>query len=330
MGAVDTGTVPDPLDLVLDLVEAGRSADPGPGLPWTVLEGLRALVPCDAGIRFRDGGLDQWLGPQGERSCSGGAARPAGEVLVLPLGPLRCLLLLRREGPPFTVRERAVIALLRPHLQDLQRSAEERRRGRPVLTDREWQVLALSGSGCSNAEIATRLGLSIGTVRKHMEHVLHRLDVHSRGAAAAVALPHVPEQVVRSWSLSADDGAARGPLPPAPRARPAGRPAQAAGADRGRQAQPDEQQHRHGDADDHDLQQQPAPGEPGHDRRDAGQQQHREGDVEHPRHPGLRERVLVAQSCSTTASTQAVSACTSSGSIAGNIEMRSWLRPSLR
>ena len=33
---------------------------------------------------------------------------------------------------------------------------------------------------------------------------------------------------------------------------------------------------------------------------------------------------------STTQSMQAVSACTSAGSIAGNIPMRSWLRPSLR
>ena len=33
---------------------------------------------------------------------------------------------------------------------------------------------------------------------------------------------------------------------------------------------------------------------------------------------------------STTQSMQAVSACTSAGSIAGNIATRSWLRPSLR
>ena len=197
----------DGLDIVLDVVRAG-SGDPGPGLPWDVLECLLALVPCDAGVRFEDRGLDQRLGPHGERSCVPAATPAAAAVLVLPLGPLRRVVLLRRDGPPFTTREQAVLALLRPHLHDLWRSAEERRRGRPVLTAREWQVLALSGSGCSNAEIAVRLSLSVGTVRKHMEHVLHRLDVHSRGAAAAVALPYVPAQGVRAWSVSPDGGAA--------------------------------------------------------------------------------------------------------------------------
>src|SRR5439155_24239598 len=43
----------------------------------------------------------------------------------------------------------------------------------------------------------------------------------------------------------------------------------------------------------------------------------------------LRDQDLHA-SRSTTQSMHAVSACTSEGSIAGNIPMRSWLRPSLR
>ena len=85
-------------------------------------------------------------------------------------------------------------ALLRPHLQEVWQEAEQRRRGVPHLTAREWDVLELAAGGMSFAEIAARLFVSVGTVRKHMEHVRERLGVHSVAAAAAVALPRPPAQ----------------------------------------------------------------------------------------------------------------------------------------
>ena len=94
-----------------------------------------------------------------------------------------------REGRPFTERDRQVAALLRPHVWELLQEAEQRRRGVPRLTPREWEVLELAGAGESYAEIAARLFLSVGTVRKHAEHVRERLGVHSVAAAAALALP---------------------------------------------------------------------------------------------------------------------------------------------
>lgn len=63
----------------------------------------------------------------------------------------------------------------------------------PALTPREWQVLALAGAGLPAADIAARLFLAPGTVRKHLEHIRERLGVHSVVAAAAVALPHAPD-----------------------------------------------------------------------------------------------------------------------------------------
>jgi DNA-binding CsgD family transcriptional regulator len=55
------------------------------------------------------------------------------------------------------------------------------------LTRREVEVLTLMAEGLSNAEIADRLIVSTRTVSKHVERILCKLDVASRGAAAARA-----------------------------------------------------------------------------------------------------------------------------------------------
>lgn len=107
----------------------------------------------------------------------------------------RRIMLRRLEDKAFTERDRQVLALLRPHLQEIWLDAERRRAGVPTLTPREWQVLGMAGAGLSYAEIASALFVSVATVRKHMEHVRERLGVHSVMAAAAVALPHAPAQV---------------------------------------------------------------------------------------------------------------------------------------
>jgi DNA-binding CsgD family transcriptional regulator/tetratricopeptide (TPR) repeat protein len=55
------------------------------------------------------------------------------------------------------------------------------------LTAREAEVLALLVQGLRNAEIAQRLVVSEKTVDHHVSAILRKLDVHSRGAAAAEA-----------------------------------------------------------------------------------------------------------------------------------------------
>lgn len=55
------------------------------------------------------------------------------------------------------------------------------------LTTREEEVLRLIGQGASNAEIASRLVISIHTVKIHVAHLLAKLNVESRQAAAARA-----------------------------------------------------------------------------------------------------------------------------------------------
>ena len=57
----------------------------------------------------------------------------------------------------------------------------------PALTRRQIEILRFVSRGMSNAEIASRLGLSEHTVKRHVANLLTRLDLSSRAAAAAYA-----------------------------------------------------------------------------------------------------------------------------------------------
>jgi DNA-binding CsgD family transcriptional regulator len=114
------------------------------------------------------------------------------EVLV-PMTPLggtdRRLLLFRDAGSPdFSEREKAMLALARPHLAELHTRRDRELRGEPNLTPRQWEVLRRVATGASNTQIARALGLSEATVRKHLENVYLRLDVQSRTEALARVL----------------------------------------------------------------------------------------------------------------------------------------------
>jgi LuxR family maltose regulon positive regulatory protein len=55
------------------------------------------------------------------------------------------------------------------------------------LSEREIEVLRLIESGMSNQEIASRLVVTVGTVKTHLRNVYGKLDVHSRTQALAKA-----------------------------------------------------------------------------------------------------------------------------------------------
>jgi DNA-binding CsgD family transcriptional regulator len=114
------------------------------------------------------------------------------EVLLpmTPLGGMDRRLLAFRDGnsPVFSEREKAMLALARPHVAELHARRDRELRGEPNLTPRQWEVLRQVATGASNTQIARTLGLSEATVRKHLENVFLRLHVQSRTEAVARVL----------------------------------------------------------------------------------------------------------------------------------------------
>jgi DNA-binding CsgD family transcriptional regulator len=95
--------------------------------------------------------------------------------------------------------DRVLVGLLRPHLIAARENAMRfsaalsarqgssepgARAALERLTGRQRDILAQLSSGLTNGQIASALDISPGTVRKHLEHILQRLDVPTRTAAA--------------------------------------------------------------------------------------------------------------------------------------------------
>jgi DNA-binding CsgD family transcriptional regulator len=129
-------------------------------------------------------------------------------------GPGRTVRLLfwRGPGPDFSERDRALLTLLRPHLHQAYLDAERRRCGTPQLTPRHWELLHLVAAGHTNSQIARRLGVMEGTVRKHLENIYARLHVSSRTAAVTRAFPDrvaLGQDAALAWQLSRPEGMSR-------------------------------------------------------------------------------------------------------------------------
>jgi DNA-binding CsgD family transcriptional regulator len=59
-----------------------------------------------------------------------------------------------------------------------------------LLTSRELQVFALMPRGLTNAAMAQELGIAAGTVKVHVERILHKLDLRDRTQAAVYAVDY--------------------------------------------------------------------------------------------------------------------------------------------
>jgi DNA-binding CsgD family transcriptional regulator len=99
------------------------------------------------------------------------------------------LTFIRGPGPGFSERDRAVLTLLAPHLDQAYLDVQRRRHPAPRLTPRQTELLRLLAAGYTNTQIARRLGISEGTVRTHLENIYERLHVSSRTAAVTRAFP---------------------------------------------------------------------------------------------------------------------------------------------
>lgn len=58
----------------------------------------------------------------------------------------------------------------------------------PAISAREREILALVAAGRANKEIAGVLGISEDTVKRHVSHILEKLEVNDRAQATAEAI----------------------------------------------------------------------------------------------------------------------------------------------
>jgi len=119
-----------------------------------------------------------------------GLAKPAGYVrLFVDEGaPMQALL---RHGYRRGITREYVATLLTefagPHAANPRRHAAHPSALVEPLTAREGEVLRLLDAGASNRDIAHRLVLSLGTVKKHVSNICGKLGVQSRTQAVARA-----------------------------------------------------------------------------------------------------------------------------------------------
>ena len=62
------------------------------------------------------------------------------------------------------------------------------REARPLLTERERQILRLKADGAGNTTIARTLHVSVPTVKTHVRHLYEKLGTSDRAAAVAIAM----------------------------------------------------------------------------------------------------------------------------------------------
>lgn len=122
---------------------------------------------------------------------------PAGEaeapVLALadsvPAAPVAGVLPCSVDATQFDAALRAVAAGLIVRAPGLEATAEFRAaEDAPALTPREVEILTLVGQGMTNKAVARKLGISVHTVKFHLEALFSKLDAGSRAEAVAKGL----------------------------------------------------------------------------------------------------------------------------------------------
>jgi DNA-binding CsgD family transcriptional regulator len=160
----------------------------------------RGLIAVDAGgrIRLMTARARQWIADYFGRTRNGelpdalrrwieyDAALLAGSsALATPRAPL----IAERDGHRLDIRmvfdgDQRLLLLDEQRTEPIAAETLERL----GLSRRQTEVLVWIAEGKTNGEIATILGMSERTVEKHVQHILERLGVETRTAAAARAL----------------------------------------------------------------------------------------------------------------------------------------------
>lgn len=132
----------------------------------------------------------EFMKPLGHRHVADMFFRREGDIIAV-------LTMLRTEAEgAYSADELALLRKLQPFLEYTlnsvylprriqQRASAQERFG---LTDREVDVLELIVAGANNKVIARELGLSLATVKTHIQHIFQKADVSSRTALSARVL----------------------------------------------------------------------------------------------------------------------------------------------
>jgi DNA-binding CsgD family transcriptional regulator len=118
-----------------------------------------------------------------------------GHEVVIPLqsspGRTRRVLVNRPAADsPFTDDELMMLRLLQPHLDSMVRRAVAGVPARDLLSPRELEILSYVRGGRSTKDIAATLWVQQSTVRKHLENIYAKLEVHGRTEAVAKVWGH--------------------------------------------------------------------------------------------------------------------------------------------
>jgi LuxR family maltose regulon positive regulatory protein len=119
-------------------------------------------------------------------------AEPEGFIRIfVDEGPLMARLLYealtRGIAPDNVSRLLAAFPVAEPGQTDLQKTQAPHSVLVEPLSDREIEVLQLIAEGLTNPEIATRLYLSLNTVKAHTRNIYGKLGVNNRTQAGARA-----------------------------------------------------------------------------------------------------------------------------------------------
>jgi DNA-binding transcriptional LysR family regulator/DNA-binding CsgD family transcriptional regulator len=108
---------------------------------------------------------------------------------LVPAPPLpQTVLAWSADADPAVARSIAILREAALALRPAQPGDHDAPATRSSLTRRELEILALAAEGLSGPEIASRLGISLSTVRTHFDNVYRKLGTGDRAGAVATAI----------------------------------------------------------------------------------------------------------------------------------------------